>query len=63
MTSRLGRTDLCQILSTIEENFSKINFQDLLENAKSDNWKSFYKCYYNYLPTLFGQGLKGVWIL
>lgn len=63
MTSRLGNNDLCKILTTIEENFAKILFRDGYNGNKKHNLKKLYKDFYNYLPTFFGQGFKGVAII
>lgn len=63
MTTRLGNNDLSQILTIIEENFAKIIFRDGYNGNKKHNLKKLYKDFYNYLPTFFGHGFKGVAII
>lgn len=63
MTSRLGSNDLCKILSTIEENFAKIIFRQNYDSNNTKNLKKLYKDFYNYLPTFFGHGFKGLAII
>lgn len=63
MTSHLGNNDLCKILTTIEENFAKILFRDGYNGNKKHNLKKLYKDFYNYLPTFFGHGFKGIAII
>ena len=63
MTSRLGSNELANILTKIEENFAKIIFRDGYNGCKIHNLKKLYKHFYNYLPTFFGQGFKGIAII
>ena len=61
LTARLGSQELCKILATIEENFSKVFFDpNMLSSSFDQNIKLIYKHFYNYLPTFFANGLKGV---
>ena len=60
MTSRLGSNEMCNTLSAIEESFSKINFRGEAVSSKRSNLETLYKYFYNYLPSFFGQGFKGV---
>lgn len=63
LTTRLGNNELSGILTRIEENFSKIIFRDGYNGCKKHNLKKLYKHFYNYLPTFFGQGFKGIAII
>ena len=63
MTSRLGNNELWQILSTIEENFAKIIFRQQYNSNDNQNIKKLYQDFYNYLPTFFGHGFKGLAII
>jgi len=63
LTARLGSNELSTILTRIEENFAKIIFRDGYNGWKTHNLKKLYKHFYNYLPTFFGQGFKGIAII
>lgn len=63
MTSRLGSNELWKILSTIEENFAKILFRKGYNGDSTHNLKKLYQDFYNYLPTFFGHGFKGLAII
>lgn len=63
MTTRLGNNDLSRILTIIEENFAKIIFREGYNGNKTHNLKKLYKDFYNYLPTFFGHGFKGIAII
>lgn len=63
LTTRLGNNELSSILTRIEENFSKVIFRDGYNGNKNHNLKKLYKHFYNYLPTFFGQGFKGIAII
>jgi hypothetical protein len=59
--SRLGNIELTRILTIIEENFQKIFYN--IENFGANfehNLKLIYRQFYNYLPTFFAHGFKGV---
>jgi hypothetical protein len=63
LITRLGNNDLSKILTIIEENFAKIIFRDGYNGNKTHNLKKLYKDFYNYLPTFFGHGFKGIAII
>lgn len=63
MTTRLGNNELSKILTIIEENFAKIIFRDGYNGNRKHNLKKLYKDFYNYLPTFFGFGFKGIAII
>ena len=63
MITRMGNNELSKILTIIEENFAKIIFRDGYNGNKKHNLKKLYKDFYNYLPTFFGFGFKGIAII
>jgi hypothetical protein len=63
LITRLGNNELSKILTIIEENFAKIIFRDGYNGNKNHNLKKLYKDFYNYLPTFFGHGFKGIAII
>ena len=50
-------------MSTIEENFAKIIFRQQYNSNDNQNIKKLYQDFYNYLPTFFGHGFKGLAII
>lgn len=63
ITSKLGNNELSKLLTNIEESFAKILFRNGYDGNKKDNLKKLYKDFYNYLPTFFGHGFKGIAII
>lgn len=61
IVSRMGNIELTRILTVIEENFQKIfyNVEDFTANFEQ-NLRLIYQQFYNYLPTFFAHGFKGV---
>lgn len=61
IVSRMGNIELTRILTVIEENFQKIfyNVEDFTSNFEQ-NLRLIYQQFYNYLPTFFAHGFKGV---
>mmetsp|Transcript_12903 Transcript_12903/g.12795 ORF Transcript_12903/g.12795 Transcript_12903/m.12795 type:complete len:184 (+) Transcript_12903:383-934(+) len=61
VVARMGNIELTRTLTIIEENFQKVCYNlESINNNFEHNLRFIYQHFYNYLPSLFGHGLKGI---